>query len=208
MGGDLSVPLKQAGIRELASENYDAVRATVNTGDLLFCSGTNLISRIIQRVSGSPYSHVALVVRMRSIDRLLLLEAEWPYGVRVVPLSSYLKDWNGSGKPYPGHLLIARHARLEHREEEISSIFLSELVDILGHPYSLRRLLRLGLREIAELAGLRFSKLRANKSTVCSEYVVHAYSRLGIQIPWNHKGTILPLDIAAHRDVSLVCRIQ
>ncbi len=202
----LRVPLKQTDIRELTSANYEEVRSTINTGDLLFCSGSKVISRAIQAITGSPYSHVALVIRMLSIDRLLLLEAAWPYGVRVVPLSSYLKDWNGSGRPYPGYLLIARHAEMRVKEETLS-LFLSAMVDILGHPYSLRRFVRLGLREIAAIVGLRFNRLKLKKSTICSEYIYHAYSRLGIHIPWNLKGTILPLDIAAHRDVSLVCRI-
>lgn len=83
------------------------------TGDLLLCSGAEPVSRIIQAATRSPYSHVALVVRMLSIDRILLLEVEWPYGVRGVALSSYFKDWNGSGKAYSGHLLVARHARFD-----------------------------------------------------------------------------------------------
>jgi hypothetical protein len=191
----------------MASTPYEEARDLIHTGDLLFCSGAKPLSRLIQTATRSPYSHVALVVRMLSIDRLLLLEAEWPYGVRVVSLSSYFKDWNGCGKPYSGNLLVARHAALDGENEEAMALFLSELVDILGNPYSLRRALRIGLRELAALVGLRFRELRLKKATVCSEYIHHAYSRLGINLPWNPKGYILPMDIASHCDISLVCRI-
>lgn len=202
-----SVPIDLAGIRRTAVTPYADARGIIRTGDLLFCSGTKPLSRIIQTATRGPYSHVALAVRMLAINRLLLLEAEWPYGVRVVPLSSYVKDWNGCGTHYPGHLLVARHVALDADGETALPMFLSELVDHLGRRYSLRRALRIGLREIVALAGLRFRELRMKKATVCSEYIYHAYSRLGIHIPWNHKGYILPTDIARHPDISLVCRI-
>ena len=147
------------------------------------------------------------MVRMLTIDRLLLLEAEWPHGVRAVPLSSYIKDWNGGGKPYPGQLLVARHSGLDTDNESTLTMFLSELVDNLGRRYSLRRVLRMGLREFIALAGLRFRELRLKKATICSEYIFHAYSRLGIHLPWNDKGYILPMDIASHQEISFVCRI-
>lgn len=201
------VPLNLMDIQGMSSIPYEEARDIIRTGDLLFCSGAKPVSRLIQTATRSPYSHVALVVRMLTIDRLLLLEAEWPYGVRVVPLSSYIKDWNGCGKPYPGNLLVARHTALDGDNEDAMALFLSELVDNLGRRYSLQRFLRIGLREIAALAGLRFRELRLKKATVCSEYIYHAYSRLGIHLPWNTKGYILPMDIASHQDISLVCRI-
>lgn len=201
------VPLSLTDIRGTPSIPYEAARDVIRTGDLLLCCGDEPVSRLIQKATRSPYSHVALVVRMLSVDRLLLLEAEWPYGVRAVPLSSYFKDWNGSGNPYPGHLMVARHAALDGDNEDAMRMFMSELVDNLGRRYSLRRALRIGLREIAALAGLRFRDLRLKKATVCSEYIYHAYSRLGIHLPWNTRGYILPHDIASEQAISLVCRI-
>lgn len=201
------VPLSLLDIQRASLTPYEDARAMIQTGDLLLCSGNEPISRIIQTTTRSPYSHVAMVVRMLSVDRVLLLEAEWPYGVRAVPLSSYFKDWNASGKPYPGHLLVARHTRLDINNETATSMFLSELVDLLGRPYSLRRALRIGLREMVALIGFRFRELSLKKATVCSEYIFHAFSRLGIELPWNRKGYILPMDIAAHEHIALVCRI-
>lgn len=64
---NLRLPMKQTDIGELTSVTYKGVRPDINTGDFLFCSGTQPLSRIIQTVTGSPYSHVALVVRMWTI---------------------------------------------------------------------------------------------------------------------------------------------
>lgn len=207
MNAASSMPLSLQHIRQVPVTAYPEARATIRTGDLLFCCGAEPLSRIIQTATRSPYSHVALVVRMLTIDRLLLLEAEWPYGVRVVPMSSYFSDWNGSGKAYPGHLLVARHAALDVENEQVLPVFLSELVDALGRPYSLKRLLRIGLREAAALLGMRFRQLHMRKATVCSEYVYHALSRAGIDLPWNNKGCILPHDIASNREMELLCRM-
>lgn len=201
------IPVNLASIRDTGITDYADARNLLRTGDLLFCSGAKPLSRVIQAATRSPYSHVALVVRMATINRVLLLEAEWPYGVRVVPLSSYVKDWNGCGKRYPGHLLVGRHKILDADGETALPLFLSELVDNLGQRYSLRRALRIGVREIVALVGLHFRELRLKKATVCSEYIYHAYSRMGIHLPWNDKGYILPMDIARHRDISLVCRV-
>ncbi|HEX5338917.1 MAG TPA: hypothetical protein VFW53_10820 [Gallionella sp.] len=201
------IPQKLAEVGKLPVAAYRDIRADLRTGDLLFCIGTKPVSRAVQTVTQSPYSHVALVVRMLSVDRILLLGAEWPYGVRVVSLSSYLSNWNSSGKPYPGHLIVGRHGGLDLKSEDVLKMFLSELIDVLGQPYSLRRVLRMGLRELAALIGLRFRRLRIKKAAVCSEYVHHALSRLGIEIEWNHKGYILPTDIAADPNVVMVSRL-
>ncbi|MBK9162160.1 MAG: hypothetical protein IPM27_11545 [Nitrosomonadales bacterium] len=53
--------------------DYHDIRDELRNGDLLFCSGNKPVSRAVQAVTNSPYSHVALVVRMLSVDRILLL---------------------------------------------------------------------------------------------------------------------------------------
>ncbi|MBK9162161.1 MAG: hypothetical protein IPM27_11550 [Nitrosomonadales bacterium] len=96
-------------------------------------------------------------------------------------MSSYLTDWNGSGKPYLGHFDRRPPWRPGLKSEEMLKIFLSELIDVLGQPYS-SAVLRMGLRELAALIGLRFRRLRIKKAAVCSEYVHRALSRLGVRI--------------------------
>lgn len=145
---------------------------------------------------------------MLVIDRPLLLESKWRQGVWGVSLSRYVNDWNDSGRPYSGNLLIACHFALDDSSNDALTLFASKLVTILGRPYMLRNVLRMGLRELAVLIGVRFRRLQPKKTIVCSEYIFQAYTRRGIHIPWNAQGSILPSDIAAHPKVSLLCRLR
>lgn len=54
-------------------EKYEAVRDSLETGDLLLCAGTDIIAAGIKAVTGSPYSHVAIV--RRDMDRVMVMEA-------------------------------------------------------------------------------------------------------------------------------------
>jgi len=54
---------------------YPDLRAKLKSGDILFTSGDYLVSKAIQKVTDSPWSHVGIVLRLDSIDRMLLLES-------------------------------------------------------------------------------------------------------------------------------------
>ena len=69
-----------------------------------------MFSRMIQKSTGSAWSHVGFVMRLDAIDRVMVLESVEPLGVRTVPLRKYLQDYDSRGnKPYPGGVVIARH---------------------------------------------------------------------------------------------------
>ena len=65
---------------------YEDIRNTLKTGDLVFCSGNYLFSRLIQRFTKSLWSHVGMVYYDTALDRMLILESEKLYGVRFAPL--------------------------------------------------------------------------------------------------------------------------
>jgi hypothetical protein len=202
------IPVELAEIKTLTVSNYDQVRDELRTGDVLFCSGGSVASRIIRTITRSPYSHVGLVVRMLSIDRILLLESKWPHGVRAVALSSYLNNWKWSGKPYHGHLLVGRHARFNVKHEASVVQLLSELVDSMGQKYKIGRLIRIAVREVIALVGLRFGKLHFKKPACCSEYIYQVYTGLGLPFNLNKNGHVLPVDLACHAEMSLICRLR
>lgn len=52
---------------------------------------------MIQRATRSVWSHVAFVMRVDSIDRVMVLESREPIGVRTVPLRTYLADYDDEG---------------------------------------------------------------------------------------------------------------
>src|SRR4051794_39918589 len=97
--------LEREEVVAIPVEAYADVRARLRSGDLLFCSGNYLLSRAIRKSTRSPWSHVAVVLAIREIDRVLLLESVEDVGVRLAPVSSYLDDYAG-GQPYEGLLVF------------------------------------------------------------------------------------------------------
>ncbi len=96
--------------------NYSEYRGQIKNGDLLLCAGSSWFSRLIQWATESIWSHVGFVMRLDKIDRVMVLESVESQGVRTVPLRKYLNDYDNKGNPYPGGLVIARHAEpLPHR---------------------------------------------------------------------------------------------
>ena len=90
--------------------DYDQFRPRIQSGDLLLCSGSGWLSRIIQKSTGSIWSHVGFVMRLDAIDRVMVLESVESIGVRTVPLRKYLLDYDNQNHPYPGGIVIARHS--------------------------------------------------------------------------------------------------
>jgi hypothetical protein len=84
--------ITQKEIRHQPIIQYDAIRGTLKTGDLVFCSGNYLFSNLIQRFTKSMWSHVGMVYYDEALGRMLILESEKLYGVRLAPLSKYIKD--------------------------------------------------------------------------------------------------------------------
>lgn len=103
----MAAHMESSEIKALPVVPYSTFRNTLRSGDLMFASGDYLVSRAIQHVTDSPWSHVAIVFKLPSIDRVLLLESVEDMGVRLVPISKYLNDYE-SGNPYRGRVVLAR----------------------------------------------------------------------------------------------------
>lgn len=72
---------------ELPLVSYQDIRDELKTGDLFFGSGSYFFSGIIQRLTKSTWSHVAIIYKDEELQRILVLEAEPFYGVRMIPLA-------------------------------------------------------------------------------------------------------------------------
>ena len=79
----IPVPSSLKEIGKLKVTPYSEVRDKLETGDLVFCSGKYAISGIIRYFSKSMFSHVGIIYRDTNLDRVLILEAEIIYGVRL-----------------------------------------------------------------------------------------------------------------------------
>lgn len=179
---------------------YDTCRNDIRDGDLLFCSGSAPMSKMIQWATMSCWSHVGLLMWVESIDRLVVLESVESIGVRSVPLRSYLTDYNGSGKSYPGRLVIARHGAMAQNSTAAARARLGQFaVDRLGYSYDSQQIAMIAARIMGGLfLGKRDARLPAdNRAFICSEYVWYAYNELGIAVQPNERGYVAPSDLAA-----------
>lgn len=193
-----------ASLREFPDRpvvEYDTCRRDIRDGDLLFCSGSAPMSKMIQWATMSCWSHVALLMWVESIDRLVVLESVESIGVRSVPLRSYLTDYNGSGEGYPGRVVIARHGAMAQNSTASARARLGQFaVDRLGYPYNSQQIALIAARI---MGGLFLKKPKDtllpedSRAFICSEYVWHAYKELGLAIQPNERGYVAPSDLAA-----------
>lgn len=169
--------------------DYDSVRSKIVDGDLLLCSGNYSLSRLIRKVSGSPYSHVAFVIWIK--DRLMVMESIENIGVRTVPLSSYVKDYLNSKQPYDGEVYICRHRAAYKRssEESMSSALIQHALDLMGKRYDTEDLAKIALR-LTTGVGQR----DADDAYICSEFVADCFARIDIYFK-ERGGFVLPSDI-------------
>jgi hypothetical protein len=166
---------------------YENIRSTLKTGDLVFCSGNYLFSRLIQRFTKSLWSHVGMVYYDTVLDRMLILESEKLYGVRFAPLSKYMKDYHGRNKPYKGLIAVAR---LEPEPDlELLKKGISFGMDELTKPYDDWEILRIAMRILFK-GGRRVK----DRKYICSELVQVCYRQFGIVFNYRNK-IISPDDI-------------
>ena len=192
--------------------NYDVFRPEIKSGDLLLCSGTGFFSRMIQTATKSIWSHVAFVVRLDAINRIMILESVEDIGVRTVPLRKYLHDYDSRGNSYPGRIAIARHANFADKAKpEKLYKFGQFAVDLFGYPYDNDEIVKIAAR----IAGsyMPFSKnvrktLKPDQEYICSEYVLECYRQLGINITHDSRGFIAPADFAKSKEVTLLAVLK
>ena len=192
--------------------DYDEFRSDIRTGDILLCSGSGVFSRLIQAGTRSVWSHVGFLIKLNSLDRLMVLESVESVGVRTVPLRKYLEDYNSQGDPYSGGLAIARHRDFaSSANEDALRAFGQFAVHLLGYPYDKDEIVRIAAR-IAS-SHIQFGKadrkaLKRDREFICSEYVWECYNALGIEIDYDKRGFVAPADFANQKAVSLVAVLK
>jgi len=182
----------------LDKKSYQAVRSEIKTGDILFCKGNYGISKIIREVSGSDFSHVAFVFPWN--DRILVLESVEDDGVRAVPLSHYLSNYENSGKRYNGSLYLARVKKTI--DENLVKTMLGRAADLLNRKYDKEEIFRIAVR-----VATGFGRSKANDDYICSEFVDDCYQKIGITFQRDGKGFIFPEHIAADHQVDPLCEV-
>lgn len=172
---DIAAPITKREIRALPRIDYDAARASLSTGDLVFCSGSYLFSRLIQRLTRSVWSHVGIVYRDEQLQRVFVLESETGIGVRLVPLSKYLRDYHGRRRPYRGEIVVARLQPTPERQALERAINFG--LDELTRPYDNGEIVRIAARIL-----LRIGRRTRDRKYICSELVHECCRQAGIKL--------------------------
>jgi hypothetical protein len=166
--------------------------------DILFISGSSLISKAIELNTSSIFSHIALIVIWE--DKVLLLESIEDDGIHALPFSQYLNNYDNSGKPYDGRLFIGRYNPLAPTDK---AKILDRSVDYLNKKYDDETYLKLISRLILPLA-----KYTDNGTYTCSEYIGICYNAAGIEFNTNSGGFIFPEHIAADEHITPLWEIE
>jgi hypothetical protein len=159
-------------IKELPVIPYEKIRPYLNTGHIFFSSGSYLFSGIIQKLTKSAWSHVAIVYRDDKLGRVMILEAEPRIGIRLIPLSNYIRNYK-RGRPYKGQIVLAR-LNFELEEDKLNR-GISFGLDELTKPYDNWEIIRIMSRILFSVG-----KREKNKNYICSELVRDAFAKAGV----------------------------
>ena len=179
---------------------YDQVRDQLQTGDLVFCSGTYFFSKSIRWFTKSVWSHVGIIYRDDNLRRIFILESEIAIGVRLVPLSKYLRDYHGRKKPYQGRIVIGRIVPAADGEKVKKAISFG--MDELTRPYDNWEIMRIAMRIL-----FRRGRKDRDRKYICSELVYEAFRKADIAFRFN-RNSISPDDIWKDARVEMQFRIM
>jgi uncharacterized protein YycO len=193
-------PLGVKAVAALPVLAYDQVRDQLQTGDIVFCSGTYFFSKSIQWFTKSVWSHVGIIYRDDNLLRIFVLESETAIGVRLVPLSKYLRDYHGRNKPYKGRIVIGRIAPGADSEKVKKAISFG--MDELTRPYDNWEIMRIAMRIL-----FRRGRKDRDRKYICSELVYEAFRKADIAFTFN-RNSISPDDIWKDARVEMKFRIM
>ena len=191
--------LAKREIARLPVRRYEDVRRELRSGDLVFCSGSYVFSGLIQRFTRSVWSHVGIVYRDEHLRRVFILESETGIGVRLVPISKYLRDYHGRRRSYRGQIVVAC-VDPEPGDERVRQA-VSFGMDLLTKPYDNFEIVRIAAR-----IAFRIGRRTQDRKFICSELVDECYRAAGVRFV-RRDNYISPDDIWRDPSVSMVARV-
>ena len=195
----MAAHLSAGDLAALPVQTYDSLRSILRSGDLLFCSGNYTVSKLIETGTNSPWSHVGIILCAEKINRVLLLESVEDVGVRLAPLSKYLRDYQ-DGQPYDGAMTLARDERVTDANVTAIAQFGA---DQLTDPYDNEE-----IGEIIARIALGRGRKSATSGYICSELVEACFKAADIVIQAGAGGFTTPEDVWADPSVSLLGRVR
>lgn len=196
----MAEPLTVPELTSRPAVSYEEIRNSLRTGDLVFCSGSYFFSKAIRVFTRSVWSHVGIVYRDDFLERIFILESETMIGVRIAPLSKYLKDYHGRRKPYRGRMFVAE------LDPAVSPSVMKKAIsygmDQLTKPYDNWEILRIAIR-----IAFGIGRKSRDRKYICSELVYEAFHKAGIEFPY-HNRSISPDDLWKNPQVKVRFRIH
>jgi hypothetical protein len=206
------MPIPDDVLHTLKPERLDDVQGRVRDGDLLLCSGRDPFSRLIGWATKSPWTHVALAYRWPGVHRTMVFEAVQQFGVRAVTLERFCSQSSTGQRPYPGRIILARHedyASLGKPGGAAAKRLADAGMELLGDRFAPAEILRIALRIAMGRTGrLTPGFLRPKGEYICSEYVAHCLTAVGIDTPWDGRGFIAPSDFARDPKIKALAQIK
>jgi cell wall-associated NlpC family hydrolase len=192
--------IKKKEIAALPVRRYEEVRSELRSGDLAFCSGSYVFSKLIQGFTQSVWSHVGIIYRDENLGRVFILESETGIGVRLAPISKYLRDYHGRRRPYRGQMVIARVNPVLGDAQVRTAV--SYGMDLLTKPYDNFEILRIAAR-----IAFRIGRRTQDRKFICSELVDECYRAGGVKFK-RRDNYISPDDIWRDSMVTKIARIH
>jgi hypothetical protein len=183
---------------------YPLLRDHLEAGDLLFYSGDDDISMLIREVTQSIWSHIGIVFKIDNLDRILLLESVEMFGVRLIPISRYIKgveeDMEQNDAKPNARLVVARH-------DLLTAAHIRPLInfglDQIAQPYDLEE-----IRRIVQRIRTGEGKAVRDRAYMCSELVFECFYAVGLEFAYNALGFISPQDIWEDAHVRPIAEIE
>ena len=194
-------------LTEMPDEDLATIGPKIRNGDLLLCSANDPFSRLIGWSTQSPWTHVGFTWRWPAMERTLALECVQHIGVHAVGLERFISQTSSGTHPYPGKIVLARHADIEAHDD--LTPLAHDAIDLMGDRFSPGEIIKIATRiTIGRLDRHMPERLKSNDEFICSEYVDRCYQRAGVHIQWNGRGFIAPADIANDPKVRAVARFR
>jgi hypothetical protein len=142
---------------------------------------------------------VGIVYRDDNLGRVFVLESETGVGVRLVPVSKYLRDYHGRRRPYRGQIVVGRLQPALTPEQVRQGVSFG--MDLLTKPYDNGEILRIALR-----IAFRVGRRTRDRKFICSELVDECFRAAGVRFarPDNY---VSPQDIWRDASVLLQARV-
>jgi hypothetical protein len=194
-------------LKTLKPEDLSEILPQIQDGDILLCSTTNMFARLIRWSTKSPWSHVAIVYKWPNVDRFCVFECVQRSGVRMVPLERFISQGSSGKRPFPGKIVLARHADLSEKSDLIPLADFA--IDCLGDLFSPAEITKIGIRIIfGRLLPHTPKSFTSNNKYICSEYVFECLKKIHIQIKWDGLGFIAPADFARDPNIQAIAQFK